>query len=326
MRPWEGGITLVTLATVILVSACQTVPATRSDPERAVVCKALQRSLAGDLDVGANIPLVGFKFKWNLPNTLSEERLVAVQDMLLHCALWQSHDISPEQFATAVDRATAVYASGRAEDIAAIQQRMDRVEAGLVGSGVEAKRAPAQVTFAAAEQIGAAPDRAAAMAAANLANGELVRDALNPLVERLLRQETAIGETDRRLAHLEAQRATDGSTPSAPARYVPGAPPLSVFFATGSDRLEQSGRTSLDRLAAWAVGAGAGITVQGFADEQGEPDLNRTLSLGRAEATAGYLRERGVQVIAVSGGGESTLFPGELAANRRVVVEAFVLR
>lgn len=316
----------IVLAALMVLSACQTIPASRSDPDRAVVCKALRQSLSGDLDVGASIPMFGFRLKWNLPNTVSEERLVAVHNMLLHCAMWQSHDITPDQFAEAVDRATAVYASGRAEEIAAIEERMGRVEAGLAGSGVGDRRAAPETIRARAEGIGGAPDPAAAMAVANSANAELTRAELNPLVDRLLRQEEAIGDADRRLARLEALGDADTPPLPAPGRYVPAAPPLSIFFATASDRLEDSSLIVLDRLAAWAIDARAQVTVQGFADEQGRPQSNLALSQARAEAAAGHLRERGVDVMAVSGGGESTMFPGDLASNRRVVIEAFVLR
>jgi len=325
----------MTGAVAALLAGCTTVPATRQDPERAAVCKALQRSLAADVDIGASIPMGGFRLKWNLPNALSEERLVAVQDMLLHCALWRSHDITSEQFATAVDRATSVYASGRAEDIAAIEARMGLVEAGLAGSEIAGKRGPEAAVLSGAQRIGDAPDQAAAMAAANAANDQSVRNQLNPLVERLLREEVATGDADRRLARLEAASAagasrgpSSGASPAAPlpGRYVPGGPPLSVFYATGSHTLEAASRLSLDRFATWAVANSAAVAVQGFADEQGGDVSNATLSQARADAAAAYLRERGVEVLTVSGNGESALFPGDLAANRRVVVEAFILR
>lgn len=325
----------MTGAVAALLAGCTTLPATRHDPERAAVCKSLQRSLAADVDIGANIPMGGFRVKWNLPNALSEERLVAVQDMLLHCALWRSHDITSEQFAAAVDRATSVYASGRAEDIAAIEARMGLVEAGLQGSGIGARRGPGADVRAEAQRLGAAPDQAAAMAAANAANDLGLRETLNPLVERLLREEVATRDAERRLAHLEAARETAPPVTKAggeadarllPGRYVPGAPPLSVFFATGSHTLEAASRSSLDRFSSWAVANKARATVQGFADEQGQDAGNATLSQARAEATADYLRQRGVEVLTAAGNGESTMFPGDLAANRRVVVEAFILR
>jgi phosphate transport system substrate-binding protein len=66
-------------------------------------------------------------------------------------------------------------------------------------------------------------------------------------------------------------------------------------FETGSTNLDSRGRGDVDRVATWIRSARARrVTLLGFADSQGTPSVNVSISLERARAVQRLLHDRGV--------------------------------
>jgi peptidoglycan-associated lipoprotein len=68
-----------------------------------------------------------------------------------------------------------------------------------------------------------------------------------------------------------------------------------VFFAAGSDQLDQTAIVTLDKQAAWLNQYPSWrARVQGFADDSGSAEAQVALSVKRAEAVKNFLVSRGV--------------------------------
>lgn len=71
--------------------------------------------------------------------------------------------------------------------------------------------------------------------------------------------------------------------------------PVADGFASGSTEIRPSLASALDALApVLAPEAGAAVKIVGHTDSQGSEMTNLQLSIGRAEAVAEYLRQRGI--------------------------------
>ena len=165
------------------------------------------------------------------------------------------------------------------------------------------------------------------MAQANDETSEVVRRNLGPLVDRMVEQERGQRELSLAIQAL-AERVdyrTPASQPEVPERLIPAAAPLSVFFSTDSAELSDASKVALTRLAARADAPRLRIVIQGFADERGDAAANTELSQRRAVAVSNYLKTYGLTVLSAEGSGEDLSFGG-WTSNRRVVVEAFVMR
>lgn len=100
-----------------------------------------------------------------------------------------------------------------------------------------------------------------------------------------------------------------------------------VFFAAGSDQLDQTAIVTLDKQAAWLNQYPAWrARVQGFADDSGSAEAQMALSVKRAEAVKNFLVSRGVlsERLRVKGYGRDRLVRDcpEIeckAQNRRVI-------
>jgi phosphate binding protein len=73
-----------------------------------------------------------------------------------------------------------------------------------------------------------------------------------------------------------------------------GAPPVRVYFAAASSRLEPPAKRKLVELADQATRSGARLLVVGHADSHGADPLNDHLARARGQAVAAYLRELAV--------------------------------
>lgn len=101
-----------------------------------------------------------------------------------------------------------------------------------------------------------------------------------------------------------------------------------VFFPLGSTMLGEQDKTALAAAAqVYKTKPNARVTVTGFTDTVGSPDLNMRLSQGRADAVKNILVENGVPAgaITTSASGEGGLLVDTAAQtnegrNRRVVV------
>ncbi len=102
--------------------------------------------------------------------------------------------------------------------------------------------------------------------------------------------------------------------------------PSGILFATNSAELAPSSKDALDKLAtSLAQYPNTDITLFGYTDSRGADEYNHRLSEQRAESTAMYLANRGVDRtrLKVTGMGESNPVapndtPDNLARNRRV--------
>ncbi|MEP7220952.1 MAG: OmpA family protein, partial [Bacteroidota bacterium] len=79
-----------------------------------------------------------------------------------------------------------------------------------------------------------------------------------------------------------------------------------IVFAFNSSQLRADARAALARLRS-RIPAGSRISIAGYADETGDAEYNRKLSLARARAVAGELP--GFQTQVVGEGEEKELFP-----------------
>lgn len=101
-----------------------------------------------------------------------------------------------------------------------------------------------------------------------------------------------------------------------------------VFFPLGSTQLGDQDRNTLAAAAGvYKTKANARVTVTGFADTVGSPDLNMRLSQARADAVKNVLVQNGVPAgsITTSASGDSGLLVPTAAQtnesrNRRVVI------
>lgn len=110
----------------------------------------------------------------------------------------------------------------------------------------------------------------------------------------------------------------------------------SVNFATGSAKLDSAARASLDSLVEKSTSLdGYVIEVVGFADSTGAHDMNRRLSMRRADAVVSYLTEKhsipARRIATPVGLGDSKPVSDNMtaegrAANRRVEVRVLVNR
>jgi peptidoglycan-associated lipoprotein len=100
-----------------------------------------------------------------------------------------------------------------------------------------------------------------------------------------------------------------------------------VFFGFDSSVLDQTGRQTVERQAAWLQQFPAvTVTVEGHADQRGTTEYNLALGERRASAVKSYLAELGVdpaRVLTISYGKERPADPTEseeaYALNRRAV-------
>jgi outer membrane protein OmpA-like peptidoglycan-associated protein len=97
----------------------------------------------------------------------------------------------------------------------------------------------------------------------------------------------------------QATGKTRGFRPAAPGTtpkpYGPGKANLLVTFVTGSSELTDEARAVLDKLAKAMQSdtlAGLSFRVEGHADARGSEELNKALSLARAEAVTAYLVDK----------------------------------
>jgi peptidoglycan-associated lipoprotein len=68
-----------------------------------------------------------------------------------------------------------------------------------------------------------------------------------------------------------------------------------IYFNDNTAELTDTAKATLDKQAEWLnTYSGYKIKLEGFADEKGSPEFNRTLGLRRAEATQAYLISRGI--------------------------------
>ena len=68
-----------------------------------------------------------------------------------------------------------------------------------------------------------------------------------------------------------------------------------IYFNDNSADLSDTAKATLDKQAEWLnTYSGYKVKIEGFADEKGSPEFNKTLGLRRAEATQAYLIARGV--------------------------------
>ncbi len=101
-----------------------------------------------------------------------------------------------------------------------------------------------------------------------------------------------------------------------------------VFFPLGSTMLGEQDKTALAAAAqVYKTKPNAKVTVTGFTDTVGSPDLNMRLSQARADAVKNILIQNGIPAgsITTTGSGESGLLVDTAAQtnegrNRRVVV------
>jgi outer membrane protein OmpA-like peptidoglycan-associated protein len=110
----------------------------------------------------------------------------------------------------------------------------------------------------------------------------------------------------------------------------------SVNFATGSAKLDSAARATLDSLVQQSTSMdGYVIEVVGFADSTGAHDMNRRLSMRRADAVVSYLTEKhsipARRIATPVGLGDSKPVSDNMtaegrAANRRVEVRVLVNR
>lgn len=108
------------------------------------------------------------------------------------------------------------------------------------------------------------------------------------------------------------------------ARYQP----LTVQFDTGSSKVRPADATKIAEMAKIAKASKIQqICIKGFADKQGNADMNRKLSIARAEAVAAEFGKHGLtrDYFAVESGGEpgGNLFGSAQAkseADRRVEI------
>jgi peptidoglycan-associated lipoprotein len=100
-----------------------------------------------------------------------------------------------------------------------------------------------------------------------------------------------------------------------------------VFFGLDSSTLDDTGRQTVERQAAWLQQFPAvTVTVEGHADQRGTTEYNLALGERRAEAVKSYLTSLGVdpaRVLTISYGKERLADPAEseeaYALNRRAV-------
>lgn len=91
--------------------------------------------------------------------------------------------------------------------------------------------------------------------------------------------------------------------------------PLTVLFDFNRAELRANERLRLDKIP-----AGCEIWIEGHACDLGDKRYNLDLSRRRAEAVAGYLKARGVNVVKQQALGAAHPAGSERAGNRRVVV------
>lgn len=100
-----------------------------------------------------------------------------------------------------------------------------------------------------------------------------------------------------------------------------------VFFDLNSSTINEAGRQTLDRQAAWLGQYGSiTVTIEGHADERGTREFNLALGVRRANAAKDYLIALGVdpgRILTISYGEERPVDPGNnegaWAQNRRAV-------
>lgn len=111
-------------------------------------------------------------------------------------------------------------------------------------------------------------------------------------------------------------------TPPPPGRSCPDTPVLQVYFCTDQAQLlEEPAKQLREKIRNWAgCFPGHELAVHGYADTQGDPDLNTWLSERRAEGVAKILREETFKVAIVRGEGELAGLPDQLpCSNQRRV-------
>jgi peptidoglycan-associated lipoprotein len=68
-----------------------------------------------------------------------------------------------------------------------------------------------------------------------------------------------------------------------------------IYFNDNSAELTDTAKVTLDKQAQWLTTYGGyRIKIEGFADEKGSSEFNKTLGLRRADATQAYLVSRGI--------------------------------
>jgi peptidoglycan-associated lipoprotein len=68
-----------------------------------------------------------------------------------------------------------------------------------------------------------------------------------------------------------------------------------IYFNDNSAELSDTAKATLDKQAEWLTNySGYKIKIEGFADEKGSADFNRSLGLRRADAAQAYLVTRGI--------------------------------
>ena len=134
---------------------------------------------------------------------------------------------------------------------------------------------------------------------------------LEPLEQRVARNEVAIIGLEERVAYLESLH-----------EIMNG-----VTFQFNSSRLTQSARTTLDLVANSLKRRPVQVEIAGFTDNVGSDSFNMGLSKRRAEAVRTYLVKRGVDAGLLSTNGYGMADPVESNetangrhANRRAVV------
>jgi outer membrane protein OmpA-like peptidoglycan-associated protein len=120
-----------------------------------------------------------------------------------------------------------------------------------------------------------------------------------------------------RPAHPDLAASREATTPIDPTDVV--------TFAQASTVLLDAAQDQIDHAAAWLEAhPGYNIVLEGHTDEAGPTNYNETLALGRAEAVATRLEQRGIardRIVLVAWGEEQASHPQNLN-DRRVVLYA----
>ncbi|WP_269515977.1 OmpA family protein [Brevundimonas subvibrioides] len=322
----------------LLAQGCQTASVySRADPDRKLVCDEMQSSLNSDIDVGGFLSILGFDFRRDVANDITEQRLEALKRMIAHCRQWSLGEISSDAFAERLSQSSSVYVADLPANAAAADRRLALLETGLGSLDDRIRKEILAAISVRAQTLGSDGTSEGLLTAmtAEISRADL---ATRSTVEELAAQsqsrhnETAgtLSQLQTRIETLEQHRnsAEEGDTndpaslsdhpttePSPPGGY------LSVFFEVADDRLTGAAIADIDRLINRTNLRSGNVVVQGFADASGPRALNLALSERRASAVANYLRDKGVHVTGASGFGETRDFSTEAHGNRRVTIE-----
>lgn len=333
-------LVLAACGLALTASGCRTGEVyARADPDRKLVCDELNSSLNADLEVGGFLSIVGFNFRKDVANDITEQRLEALKRMIAHCRAWSLGEISSEVFSQRLAESSSVYVADVPERDASIRARMALLETGLARLDAATREQVLRTSETGGRSLGGsgAAQLLASMSSRNRQANVATRSDVDALGEQARVGASLAPDLEDlkiRVARLEQatlDEPTEDENEGRPSsdtvsdrRWLASDPPpgsVSVFFNTGEYTLGAEAMAEIDDFISKFDSASDLVVVQGFADIRGEPDANLRLSQRRAASVINYLAAKGVQPSGASGFGETDDFSPDTAGNRRVTIE-----